>query len=58
MGIAQELDGEDLLGGRLQILGARHRPATIVTTTRVGLTRSVDLPWRYYVRGDPFVSRK
>ena len=29
----------------------------IVTGPRVGITKAVDLPWRFAVRGSPFVSR-
>jgi DNA-3-methyladenine glycosylase len=32
--------------------------APIVTTTRIGLTRAVDKPWRFYVLGSPGVSRR
>ncbi len=30
----------------------------MVTTTRIGLTYGADLPYRYYVKGNRFVSRK
>ena len=30
----------------------------LVTTTRIGLTKGADLPYRYYVKGNRFVSRK
>lgn len=31
--------------------------ANIVQTTRVGITKAVDLPWRFYVRGNAFISK-
>jgi DNA-3-methyladenine glycosylase len=29
----------------------------IVTAPRVGIKQAIDLPWRFYIRGNPFVSK-
>jgi DNA-3-methyladenine glycosylase len=52
------LDGEDLLDDRLFIVPASAPAAPIVVSTRIGITRSVDLPWRFYLHGNPSVSRR
>ena len=44
--------------GELQVLPNDFAPFELVSTTRIGITRGVDLPWRYYVRGNPYVSRR
>ena len=31
-------------------------PEPVTTSSRVGLTRGIDLPWRFFFAGDPFVS--
>lgn len=31
-------------------------PCTIETSCRIGITRGIDLPWRYFVRDNPYVS--
>ncbi|HAP32736.1 MAG TPA: DNA-3-methyladenine glycosylase [Firmicutes bacterium] len=32
-------------------------PSEIAETTRIGITRAVDKEWRYYLKGNPFVSQ-
>jgi DNA-3-methyladenine glycosylase len=48
-------DGQDLTSGDLTISEGR-RPNGIVETTRIGISRGTDLPWRYLVEGDRNVS--
>ena len=51
--------GADLTGNEIFIL---DRPVLnkkeIVAGKRVGITKSVELPWRFYIRDNPYVSRK
>ena len=38
-------------------LHARHRQAEIVAGVRIGITKAVDLPWRYGLKGSKFLSK-
>jgi DNA-3-methyladenine glycosylase len=59
LSISKEHYGIDLTGDEIFIL---NRPAlekkNIAAVERVGITKSVELPWRFYIRGNPYVSRK
>lgn len=57
MGISKKDYGVNLLeGGKLRIESG-DKPEKITQTTRVGIKRAVDHPWRFYISGNPFVSR-
>lgn len=61
MDIARPQDGVDLVtgvGGYSIVDDGVAPPTDPVVTTRIGLSRAVDAPWRWYVRGDPHVSRR
>lgn len=59
LGITGSLNGHVLSAAPLWLeMGERIRARDVVTATRVGITRAADRLLRFYVRGDPNVSRK
>lgn len=70
LGIAMSQNGADLRRGPLRILPAASAPwegagpsgrvpsRNIKVTTRVGITLDAHLPLRFYLEGNPFISRK
>ena len=61
MGLGGAHDGIDLVtadGGYTIVDDGVPPPVDPVVTTRVGLSRGAESPWRWYVRGDPHVSRR
>jgi DNA-3-methyladenine glycosylase len=57
MDIDKRLDGQDLCNGGKLWLGDAVRPAgPIGVGSRIGITRDVAQPFRFYERGSPFVS--
>ena len=56
LGVGATKDGHDLTGGDLTISWGEPPRGEIVATTRIGITRGTELPWRYLVDGDGNVS--
>ncbi|HET9928338.1 MAG TPA: DNA-3-methyladenine glycosylase [Rubrobacter sp.] len=56
LGVDLSDDGRDLTSGSLTISEGDAPPEGIVETTRIGITRGTDLPWRYLIDGDEHVS--
>lgn len=56
LGIGAALNGESLCEGTLSIEEGRGVDGPIVQTTRIGITRSTELPWRFYLLGNRHVS--
>lgn len=51
--------GTDLTGDRIFIVKKRKLPDNKITVTkRIGIKKSVDLPWRFYITDNLYVSRK
>jgi DNA-3-methyladenine glycosylase len=57
--ITKEHYGLDLTGEKVFLLNAPSiNTAEIQTASRIGITRSVDLQWRFYLSNNRYVSRK
>ncbi len=48
-----------LTGNEIFILDApKIKTSQIAISVRIGIKKSVDLPWRYYIKNNPYVSKK
>ncbi len=60
-GIDKAMNGHDLAKEPLRLIVPGKFPAyetdQIVTTTRIGISRAKDVAWRFYVKGNPYVSK-
>ena len=58
LGINLDMNGHDLREEPLRLLEGRPEPGEAITrTTRVGISKAADLPRRFFITGNPFVSR-
>lgn len=51
-------NGSSLTTDSLSVLPPQKEGFEIVTTTRIGITQGADLPYRFYIKDNRFVSRK
>ena len=59
LGIDMALNGHDLKQPPLRlILTTPLDSLSIVNTTRVGISQGKDVPWRFYIKNNPYVSVK
>lgn len=59
LSINKTLNGHDLKRTPLQLIEKQALPDDAIwQTTRVGIRQAVDTPWRFYIRDNPFVSKK
>ena len=51
--------GVDLTGDKIFLLDQpKLTNGQIVVSKRIGIKKSVDLPWRFYIKDNPYISRK
>ncbi|HAU32135.1 MAG: Putative 3-methyladenine DNA glycosylase [Desulfotomaculum sp. 46_296] len=58
MGIDKNQNGQDLTGNELFVCAADEGGHNIVNTTRVGISEGKELPLRFYIAGNPNVSKR
>ena len=65
LGITLAFNGSSFLNGSLQMWSADSLPsspmignADIVQTTRIGITKAKELPLRFYLKGNRYISRR
>jgi DNA-3-methyladenine glycosylase len=56
--ITMEHYGTDLTGDEIYILNSKIKPEEIAVSGRIGIIKSVDLPWRFYIKDNPYVSKR
>lgn len=57
--INREHYGIDLTGNRIFILDRpKLSSKDIVVSKRIGIKKSVDLPWRFYIKDNPYVTKR
>jgi DNA-3-methyladenine glycosylase len=58
MGITLAHNQADLVAGPLYVARGNGAVGPIATTSRIGISVATDRPWRFVVRGSPFLSRR
>lgn len=57
--ISKEHYGIDLTGNKIYLLEQPNIKSEIIKVSkRIGIKKSVDLPWRFYIKDNPYVSKR
>lgn len=58
-GITKIFNGTDLTGDKIFLLDNKKvKSANIEVRRRIGITKSIELPWRFYIKDNPYVSKR
>lgn len=59
LAIDKALNGHDLRAGELRLeVESPLNQDDIIQTTRIGISQAKDVPWRFYIRGNKYVSKR
>ena len=59
LGVDKSMNGHDLEKPPLTLVMKAPLPESeIITTERIGISQAKDMPWRFYIRDNPYVSGK
>ena len=58
LAITGELDGRSLYAPPFGIMAREATEHVTASSTRIGITRGIELPWRFGLAGSPFLSRR
>jgi DNA-3-methyladenine glycosylase len=58
LSITGDLDGLPLDGAPFELTLSKAEAVSVVSGTRIGITRAMDLPWRFGLAGSRFLSRR
>lgn len=58
LGINKDMNGHDLSSGNLRLIVKKPLDSLeIIQTTRIGISEAKDVPWRFYIKDNPYVSK-
>lgn len=58
LGIDRSMGGHDLRAGELRLIPQEPLSLSAITqTVRIGISQGKDVPWRFYITGNPYVSK-
>jgi len=55
--ITLQHNGLPLTAPPIYIMDDKYEPPSIESSARIGISKSKELPWRFFIPGNPFVSR-
>ncbi len=58
LSIDRAFNGEDLIKSKRLYVAGREEPVRVVASARIGISKGLEQQWRYFIDGNPFVSKR